>query len=432
MGQLGVDSPLRVGVAGLGTVAQALIALLRENSTRVSSQSGREIHVTHVASRSAKPDVDLGPAAFSTDIRSLVDRDIDVLVELIGGVDDAYDLICEGLRHDISVVTANKAVLAAHGNEILALASNRNCRVGFEASVAGGIPIINTLNTALASNQVKFVAGIINGTCNYILTAMDESGTTFNDALSDAQVKGYAEADPTFDIEGIDAAQKLAILAAMSFDTTIDLNGVHTEGISSIEVEDLRYARELGFRIKHLGIAEKNSHDLDTRVHLALVPESNLLSNVRGVDNAVIVGANAVENLMLVGPGAGGRATASAVLADIIEIANGSGAVPNISRSDSAYSSISDVSCPHYLYIPAADKPGVIATIGEVLGTHGVSIESVIQKHEATRINNGVPWVPVVIVTNSVLESNIESIVTELEGLEIVRGNIRRIRVVDF
>ena len=432
MDVLGAGPPLRIGMAGLGTVAQAFLALLRENAARIAALSNREIQLTHVASRSAKPDVDLGGATFSTDIWSLLDQDIDVLIELIGGADHARRLACESLRRNIPVVSANKAVLADHGNEIFALAATHECSVGFEASVAGGIPIINTLNKALSGNQVNFVAGIINGTCNYILTAMDESGTAFHEALADAQMQGYAEADPTFDIEGIDASQKLAILAAMSFGMSIDLDGVHTEGISDIEIEDLQYARELGFRIKHLGIAEKKTQNIDARVHLALVPESNLLSSVRGVDNAVFIGANAVNNLLLVGPGAGGRATASAVLADVIEIANGTSVAPRVAQADSVHSSIAEVSCPHYLYIPAADRPGVIATIGEVLGTRGVSIESVIQKHEAIRTHQGVSWVPVVIVTNSVVESRIESIVAELERLEIVRGNIRRIRVVDF
>ena len=263
--------------------------------------------------------------------------------------------------------------------------------MGFEASVAGGIPIINTLNASLAGNQVEWVAGIINGTCNYILTAMDEVGTAFDDALSSAQTMGYAEADPTFDIEGVDAAQKLAILAAMSFDGNIHFDGVYTEGITTIELEDLQYAREPGFRIKHLGFARKNGEEIEARVHLALVPDSNLLSHIGGVDNAVIVGANAVDSLLLVGPGAGGRATASAVLADLIEIASDHGNVPKVRHRDLAYSSINEVTCPHYLYIPAADKPGVIAAIGEALGAHGISIESVIQKHEATRETNGIP-----------------------------------------
>ena len=260
------------------------------------------IEVVRIASRSRKPEVDIGDAVFDSDLGTLLDDDVDVVVELIGGVDSARELISSALRQGKPIVTANKAVLAAHGNDWC----NGNGVLGVEASVAGGIPIMSTLKSGLSGNNIDWLVGIINGTCNYILTAMDEQGTSFTDALAKAQELGYAEADPGFDVDGVDAAQKLSLLAALAFDIPISLDDTYIEGISGITVEDLRYARELGFRIRHVGIARRNGEKFETRVHPALISATDLIGDVSGVANAVIVGANAVGSILLVGPGAGG------------------------------------------------------------------------------------------------------------------------------
>ena len=277
------------------------------------------IEVVRIASRSMKPKVDIGEALFDTALESLLHDDVDVVVELIGGSDAAHELISSALIQGKSIVTANKAVLAEYGNEWF----NGNATVGIEAAVAGGIPIVSILKNGLSGNRIDWLVGIINGTCNYILTAMDEQGTSFASALAKAQELGYAEADPGFDVDGVDAAQKLALLAALAFDIPVSMDDMYIEGISGVTVEDLRYARELGFRIRHVGIARRNEEKFETRVHPSLIPATDLVGDVSGVANAVIVGANAIGSVLLVGPGAGGLPTASAVLSDLIEIARG-------------------------------------------------------------------------------------------------------------
>ena len=424
-------TPLRVGLAGLGTVGGTVARLLLEDAALIAQRAGRPVELRRVASRTPKPGIDLGQASFDTDLASLDADDVDVVVELIGGEAAAKDLVANGIAAGRHIVTANKALLAAAGDDIFAAANRRGVAVGFEASVAGGIPIINALRTGLVANRIDALAGIVNGTSNYILTAMEEEGLDFATALAEAQRLGYAEADPTFDVEGVDAAQKLAILAALAFDAGIDFAGVHLEGISGIDIEDIRYARELGFSIKHLGIARLRDDGIEARVHPALVPESVLIAKVSGVMNAVMVHGSAVGPTLYVGPGAGGLPTASAVIADLIELARGTLPVPEPATRRLPGHGIEGVVCPHYLKIPAIDQPGVFAEVADVLSRHEISIEAVIQRPRAIR-SGAAPWVPIIILTDEAPESVAKDCVAELGGLAGVTGEITRIRVADL
>ena len=424
-------APLRVGLAGLGTVGGTVARLLLDNAALFERRAGRRLDLTRVASRTPKPEHDLGPATFDPDLGSLDADDVDVVVELIGGDTAAKDVVATAIKAGRHVVTANKALLAAHGEEIFQTASRRGVSVGFEASVAGGIPIVNALRTGLAANRIDAIAGIVNGTSNFILTAMEEEGQNFATALAEAQRLGYAEADPTFDVEGIDAAQKLAILAALAFDATIDFDGVHVEGISGIDIEDIRYARELGFSIKHLGIARLHDNGIEARVHPALVPESVLISKVSDVMNAVMTHGDAVGPTLYVGPGAGGMPTASAVVADLLELARGTLPVPQPAKRRLPSLGIEGVDCAHYLKIPAIDQPGVFAEVADVLSRHEVSIEAVIQRPQAIR-SGAEPWVPIIIVTDDAPETVARECVAELGRLSGVTGEIARIRVADL
>lgn len=423
--------PLRVGLAGLGTVGGTVARLLLDNAGLFERRAGRRLDLTRVASRTPKSEFDLGGATFDTDLGSLDADDVDVVVELIGGVTAARDVVATAIDAGRHVVTANKALLAAHGEKLFEAASRRGVSVGFEASVAGGIPIVNALRTGLSANRIDAIAGIVNGTSNYILTAMEEEGVNFATALAEAQRLGYAEADPTFDVEGIDAAQKLAILAALAFDATIDFDGVHVEGISGIDIEDIRYARELGFSIKHLGLARLHEDGIEARVHPALVPESVLISKVSGVMNAVMSHGDAVGPTLYVGPGAGGMPTASAVVADLVELARGTLPVPGPAKRRLPSLGIEGVDCAHYLKIPAIDQPGVFAEVADVLSRHEVSIEAVIQRPQAIR-SGAEPWVPIIIVTDDAPETVARECVAELGRLSGVTGEIARIRVADL
>ncbi|MYA15947.1 MAG: homoserine dehydrogenase [Gammaproteobacteria bacterium] len=424
-------TPLRVGLAGLGTVGGTVARLLVENAALIERRAGRPVDLRRVASRTPKPGAELGAASFDTDLRSLQADDVDVVVELIGGETAAKEIVSGAIDAGRHVVTANKALLATSGEGIFRAATRKGVSVGFEASVAGGIPIVNALRTGLSANRLDAMAGIVNGTSNYILTAMEEDGADFATALADAQRLGYAEADPTFDVEGIDAAQKLAILAALAFDSEIDFEGVHVEGISTIDIEDIRYARELGFSIKHLAVARLADDGIEARVHPALVPESMLIAKVSGVMNAVMAHGDAVGPTLYVGPGAGGLPTASAVIADLVELARGTLGVARVATRRLPNLGIDQVVCPHYLKIPAIDQPGVFADVADVLSRHEVSIEAVIQRPQAIR--SGVePWVPIIILTNDVSEAVVRDCVAELGGLDGVTGGIARIRVADL
>ena len=418
-------------MAGLGTVGGTVARLLVEHASLIEERAGRPVRLTRVASRTPKPEIGLGRASFDTDLATLQAEDVDVVVELIGGESAARDVVETAIGSGRPVVTANKALLAARGDDLFALANRRGVPVGFEASVAGGIPIINALRTGLAANRIDAIAGVVNGTSNYILTAMEEEGLDFATALAEAQRLGYAEADPTFDVEGIDAAQKLAILAALAFDAAIDFEGVHVEGISGIDIEDIRYARELGFSIKHLGLARVHADGIEARVHPALVPDSVLISKVSGVMNAVMAHGNAVGPTLFVGPGAGALPSASAVVADLVELARGTLPVPPSTKRRLPGLGIERVVCPHYLKIPAIDQPGVFAEVAEVLSRHDVSIEAVIQRPQAIR-SGAEPWVPVIILTNESPEAVVRDCVSELGESPGVTGRIARIRVADL
>lgn len=421
--------PLRIGIAGLGNVAQGVLELLRENGAVMAARAGRPIEVAVIASRTRR-DVDLLGAEFTTDVLSLTRRnDVDVVVELMGGDGLALELVSSSLAAGRATVTANKAILAGHGNRLFDLAEQCGAPLGIEASVAGGIPIISALTRATVSSDLHCVTGIINGTCNYILSAMSDQGESFESALSMAQALGYAEADPHFDVGGIDAAHKLTILTALAFGVPFDKEAVFTEGITDVTVDDITYARELGYRIKLLGIARRSVTGIEARVHPTLVPQDVLLASVAGVMNAVEVRGNAVDSLLFCGPGAGGRATASAVLADLIAIARGE----SPSRFSKATTPISrvpmdDVSTAAYLRIPVVDQPGVFARIATILSEHGISIEGAIQRERAIADRK----VPIVVVTQPVPEETMNRAVAALQALSAVVGDIRRIRVEHF
>jgi homoserine dehydrogenase len=419
-------------------VAQGVLHLVRSNGSLMTSRTGVELVVQRIASRSAKPGVDLLGAVFSTNVHDLVaDPEVDVILELIGGEGLAKDLIESALAAGKPVVTANKAVIAAHGNQLLA---GGNVPLRFEAAVAGAIPIIQSLRQGLAANRIDAIYGIINGTCNYMLTVMEEEGLAFEEVLAQAQALGYAEADPAFDIQGTDAAHKLTILAALGFGTSYDFSALYVEGITQIAAADIQYAKELGFKIKHLGIAVHSDAGLETRVHPALVPESALLASVNGVMNAVQVVSDGAGETLFSGPGAGGAATASAVLADVLSlgsaIAGQSGAAaqrqnqnqdkpkagpaPAISRV-----AMDDIASACYLRIPTVDRPGVFAQVASALSAHSISIEAVIQKEQPASDAS----VSIVIMTNRVVESVVNAALKELSALDTVVGEITRIRV---
>lgn len=422
--------PLRIGIAGLGTVAGGVVALLRDSADTLARRAGRPLSLVRVASRSPKPKVDLGAAAFTTDLDALHEPDIDVVVELIGGEERAAQLMRRALQGRQAVVTANKAVLAQHGGELLSLAQTQGAALGFEAAVAGGIPVISALMRGLAANRVREVAGIVNGTSNYILTAMSQQGASFQAALSQAQAQGFAEADPTYDVEGIDAAHKLSILAALAFDMDFRFAEVYTEGISGITKEDLGYAEELGYRLKHLAIARQGQDGVEARVHPTLVPESSLLAGVSGVMNAVWINGEGIGPTLYYGAGAGAMPTASAVVADLIAIARGDALAYRTGAMQQAVLPIERVVSAFYLRIPSRDAPGVFAEVAAVLGRHGISIEGAVQRQDAARSGaGGASWVPIVIVTAPVAEGAIASALQQVQEMPEVVGDITRIRV---
>lgn len=422
--------PLRIGVAGLGTVAGGVVALLRDNADALARRAGRPLSLVRVASRSPKPGVDLGGAAFTTDLNALHDPDIDVVVELIGGEDRALELVRRALQGRQSVVTANKAVLARHGGELLGLAQTQGAALGFEAAVAGGVPVLGALMRGLAANRVQEVAGIVNGTSNYILTAMAQHGVSFQAALSQAQAQGFAEADPTYDVEGIDAAHKLTILAALAFDMDFRFDAVYTEGISAVAKEDLSYAEELGYRLKHLAIARRVEGGVEARVHPTLVPESSLLAGVSGVMNAVWIDGEGIGPTLYYGAGAGAMPTASAVAADLIAIAHGDAPACCTGAKQQPVLPIERVVSAFYLRIPSRDAPGVFAEVAAILGRYGISIEGAIQRPGAVRSGaGGASWVPIVILTAPVAEGAMAAALQQVQELPEVVGDIARIRV---
>ena len=426
---------LRIGVCGVGTVGLATIDILRQQSALVSARAGKDLKVTHVGARRDHAEHDYGDARVSRDVMDVArDPEVDVLVELIGGTGVAYDLIKLAIDQGKHIVTANKALIAEHGNELFALAEAAGVQLGFEASVAGGIPIIKALRESMAANEVKQVAGIINGTGNFILTEMSSKGRAFDDVLAEAQALGYAEADPTFDIDGTDAAHKLVILASLAFGIPLNIDGPVKQGINTVTPTDLNYAAELGYRVKHLGIARQSETGVELRVHPTLIPEQKQLATVDGVLNAVMISGSAVGEVVLVGPGAGGPATASSVCADIIDVArhsNGTGPAMGLPANQLSAQPLipsGEIASEWYVRLTVVDRPGVMSDITQVLADRGISIESLVQKAPEA----GQSEVPIVLLTHMAAESVITDAVEEITAFEEVRAEVALLRVETF
>ena len=426
---------LNIGVCGVGTVGLATMDILMRQAEVLKARSGKSMKLVHVGARREHSDHDYGDARVSRDVMALAeDPEIDVLVELIGGTSAAYDLIKRAIQQGKHIVTANKALIAEHGNELIALAEASGVQIRFEAAVAGGIPIIKALRESMAGNEVTEVAGIINGTGNFILTEMSTKGRAFDEVLAEAQSLGYAEADPTFDIDGTDAAHKLVILASLAFGVPLDIESPFKQGIDSLTPEDLDYAAEMGYRVKHLGIARQQAAGIEVRVHPTLIPESKQLATVDGVLNAVMVTGSAVGELVLVGPGAGGPATASSVCADIVDIARsplGSGpalGLPAASLNATALIGSDDIASEWYVRLTVADRPGVMSNITQTLADRDISIESLVQKAPLS----GQPEVPIVLLTHQTPGSVISEAIEEITGLPDVQSDYALLRVESF
>lgn len=429
--------PISIGICGLGTVGYGSFSVLTKNSAEISRRTGREFVVSHIATRRIKEHQQIGDVKVSADVFAVAeDPDVDIVLELIGGYDTARELVLRAIANGKHVVTANKALIAVHGNEIFSAAKKKNVIIGYEAAVAGGIPIIKAIREGLAANHIQWLAGIINGTGNFILTEMREKSSEFAAVLTQAQELGYAEADPTFDVEGIDAAHKLTILASIAFGIPLQFDKAYTEGISNITIEDIRYAEELGYRIKHLGIARKSDKGIELRVHPTLISEDNLIANVNGVMNAVMVQGDAVGPTLFYGAGAGAQPTASAVVADVIDVAriitNPEVSLPALafqedSLSDIPVLPISEIVSEYYLRIMARDKAGVLADITEILGDFSINIEAVIQKEP--RVHDAEQVLSVIILTDEIQESTMDDAIGKIEALEAVGGKVARIRL---
>ena len=431
-------NPVKVGLLGLGTVGGGTVEVLRRNADEISRRAGRALAVTHACARDlTKPrGVSVAELELVSDPWELVtNKEIDIVCELMGGIEPALDLVLGAIGNGKHVVTANKALIALHGNEIFAAAQAQGVMVAFEAAVAGGIPVIKTLREGLSGNQVEWLAGIINGTCNFILTEMQEHQRELSDVLVQAQQLGYAEADPSMDIDGTDAGHKLMILASIAFGIPLQFERMYIEGISNITTEDVTYAAQLGYRIKHLGIARKGERGIALGVHPTLIPNRRLLANVDGVMNAILVTGDAVGPIMLYGAGAGAEPTASAVVADLVDVVRAmtsdpENRVPHLAFHPDALSDIpilprEEVVTACYLRMNVQDRPGVLADITRILGDLDISIEAIVQKEPAP----GVATVPVIILTHRVMERAMNAAMEKIESLESVAGALTRIRM---
>ena len=423
---------MNVGLLGIGTVGGGVFELLKSNMNEIQRKTATDIKIVAVADKDitrAKEIVDASIEVTDDPFKLVSDKNIDVIVELIGGTTIAKDLVVKAIENKKHVVTANKALLANFGNELFALAKKNNVILAFEASVAGGIPILKSIKEGLAANKIEWVAGIINGTTNFILTQMREKGVTFAQGLSEAQTLGYAEADPTFDIEGIDAAHKLTILAALSFGIPMSFKDVYVEGIKALEQKDIQYAEELGYRIKLLGIAKKRDKGIELRVHPTLIPEERLIANVNGVMNAVVVKGNMIGPTLYYGAGAGGLQTASSVVADLIDISRSSN-VPLLGFEDAEINtipiySIDDAISAYYLRIRVSDKPGVLAEITKLFGDKKISIDAMLQKEP----NEQESEADIVILSHLAVEKNINAIIHSIELMPATIGKVIKIRL---
>ena len=435
-------APLKVGLAGLGTVGASVVRLIERQREALEARCGRPIEVVAVTARSRnkRRDVDVSGFRWAADAVALAgDREIDVFVEVIGGESDPAKRAVEAaLSAGKSVVTANKALLARHGVALAALAEQHHVALNFEAAVAGGIPIVKTLREGLVGNSLTRIYGILNGTCNYILTRMERENLSFARALEEAQQLGYAEADPSFDIEGHDTAQKLAILASLAFGTRVDPGAVYVEGIASITPEDLRAADDLGYRVKLLGVAVKTENGIEQRVHPTMVPKGSAIAQVMGVTNAVTVDADAVREITLVGPGAGGEATASAVVSDIADIARGVRTAP-FGRPSARLAGVEKAPMQrheggYYIRMLAVDKPGTAARIATCFAEESISLESIMQRHFGPRPLGGedpsaARPVPVILITYATTEDAVRRALAKVEAERVIEGKPQLIRI---
>jgi homoserine dehydrogenase len=436
-------APLKVGLAGLGTVGAAVVRLLHQERAALAARSGRPIEVVAVSARSRKKDrgIDLQTLRWVADpVELAADPGIDVFVELIGGEGDpAKSAIEAALAAGKSVVTANKALLAHHGVKLAALAEKMQVALNFEAAVGGAIPIVKTLREGLAGNSFARIYGILNGTCNYILTRMEQEKLSFSECLKEAQALGYAEADPTFDVEGHDTAQKLAILASLAFGTKVNPDAIYVEGISSIAPEDLQAADELGYRVKLLGVAVKTENGIEQRVHPTMVPKETPIAQVMGVTNAVTVDAEGINPITLVGPGAGGAATASAVVSDIFDVARGI-RMPPFGRPTAEL--VVSRKAPmqlheggYYIRLAALDRPGTFAAIAQHLAGEKISLESIVQRHRGERPHGGddpkSPASPasVILITYATTEDAVRRALKAIQNQGVIAGKPQLIRI---
>ena len=430
--------PIQVGLLGIGTVGGGTWEVLNRNADEIQRRAGRAIRITQVADKA----LERARKIVGRKARILADahevarsKDIDIVVELIGGTTVARDLVLEAIRHGKHVVTANKALLATHGNEIFAAAQKKGVMVAFEAAVAGGIPIVKALREGLSANRIEWIAGIINGTSNFILSEMREKGLPFATVLKEAQKKGYAESDPTFDIEGIDASHKLSILSALAFGVPMQLKKCYVEGIQHLTGEDIRYAEELGYRIKLLGITKRTDKGIELRVHPTLVPTRRLIANVEGVMNAILVKGDAVGPTLYYGAGAGSLPTASAVVADLVDVtrlitADPEHRVPHLAFQPDQLSAvpilgIEQVETAYYLRMRVIDRPGVLADVTRILADSKISIGAMVQKEPGA----GQRRVDIVLLTHRALEKNVNQAIKKIEKLPSVVGSVTRIRL---
>lgn len=430
--------PINVGLLGIGTVGGGTWTVLTRNQEEITRRAGRPIQITAVADRDIARAQQMtgGKVKVTGDAFEVVrDPDIDIVVELIGGYTIAKELVLEAIAHGKHVVTANKALLATHGQEIFAAAQAKGVMVAFEAAVAGGIPIIKAVREGLTANRIEWVAGIINGTTNYILSEMRDKGLTFADALADAQRLGYAEADPTFDIEGVDAAHKITLLSSIAFGIPVQFDRAHVEGITKLTADDIRYAEELGYRIKLLGITKRKADGFELRVHPTLIPSKRLIANVEGVMNAVLVKGDAVGATLYYGRGAGAEPTASSVIADLVDVtrlhtADPEHRVPHLAfradqLSDTPILPISEVESAYYLRLRVQDRPGVLADITRILADQEISIDAMLQKEPS----EGEQQANIIMLTHVTREKKVDAAIARIEALDSTVGSVTRLRL---
>jgi homoserine dehydrogenase len=430
--------PIKVGLLGIGTVGGGTFAVLKRNGEEIARRAGRPIQVSVVADKNLAlaHQVTGGTCKLTDDAFAVVnDSDVDIVVELIGGCGIAKDLVLKAIANGKHVVTANKALLALHGNEIFAAAQQQGVMVAFEAAVAGGIPIIKALREGLTANRIEWIAGIINGTTNFILSEMRDKGLSFAEVLKEAQRLGYAEADPTFDVEGVDAAHKLTIMSAIAFGNAMSFDKAHIEGISQLAAEDIKYAEQLGYRIKLLGITKRTPAGVELRVHPTLIPAKRLIANVEGAMNAVLVKGDAVGATLYYGKGAGAEPTASAVIADLVDVtrmhtADPEHRVPHLAFQPDAMRNLpilplAEVVTSYYLRLRVEDKPGVLADITRILADQQISIDAMIQREPG----EGEEQTDIIMLTHQTREKNVDAAIAKIEALAAVKGKLTRLRL---